>query len=91
MPFPVNEKYILQTEEKLGTKFPAAFRRIMMVENGGEVETPPDAWQLYPFLDMTDMKRIKRTCADIIRETNDAKKWHGFPDGAVAVGGRSGG
>ncbi|MHC4637625.1 MAG: SMI1/KNR4 family protein [Planctomycetota bacterium] len=91
MPFPVDEKYINMTEKKLGVKFPQAFRQKMMKDNGGEVETPPDAWQLYPFFDTSDKKRLKRTCNDIVRETASAKEWTGFPDGAVAIGSNGGG
>jgi len=80
MPFPINEKYIIATEEKLRVKFPESFRAKMMEKNGGEVETPPDAWRLYPFLDTSDKKRLKRTCNDIVRETTNAKGWIGFPE-----------
>ena len=91
MPFPVDEKYILQTEQKLGTRFPASFREKMMQDNGGEVETPPDSWELYPFLDVSDKKRLKRTCNDIVRKTVGAKEWDNFPQGAVAIGANGGG
>jgi len=86
MPFPIDEKYIVATEAKLGVTFPASFRSKMMADNGGEVATPPDAWQLYPFFDTSDKKRLKRTCNDIVRETASAKEWHGFPSDAVAIG-----
>jgi hypothetical protein len=91
MPFPLDEKYITLTEKKLGVKFPRTFRLKMMKDNGGEVETPPDAWQLYPFYDTRSKKRIKRTCNDIVRETSNAKEWPNFPDGAVAIGSNGGG
>ena len=86
MPFPVDEKYIQQAEQKLGVRFPASFRERMMQDNGGEVETPPDAWQLYPFMDTSDKKRLKRTCNDIARETASAKQWDSFPQDAIAIG-----
>jgi cell wall assembly regulator SMI1 len=88
---PTEEKYIIQTEQKLGVTFPASFRKNMMRENGGEVETEPDAWQLFPFLDTSDKTRLKRTCNDIIRETASAKEWDGFPKEAVAIGSNVGG
>jgi hypothetical protein len=91
MPFPVDEKYIINAEDKLGVKFPQSFRQKMMNCNGGEVETPPDVWQLYPFFDTSDKKRLKRTCNDITRETANAQKWDGFPDTAVAIGSNGGG
>jgi len=86
MPFPVDEKYIVATEQKLGVTFPASFRSKMIKENGGEVDTPPDTWQLFPFYDTSDKGRIKRTCNDIVRETASAKQWAGFPSGAIAIG-----
>ena len=91
MPFPVDEKYIQQAEGKLGVKFPASFRERMMKDNGGEVESPPDAWQLYPFMDSSDKKRLKRTCNDITRETASAKQWYSFPPDAIAIGANGGG
>ena len=91
MPFPVDEKYILETEQKLGVKFPASFRDKMMHENGGAVETPPDAWDLYPFMDTSDKKRLKRTCNDIVRETTSARDTTGFPQDAIAIGANGGG
>ncbi len=47
---------------------------------------PTDTWQLYPFMDNSDKKRLKRTSNDIIRETASAKKWDAFPRDAVAIG-----
>jgi hypothetical protein len=86
MPFPLDESHIAIAETKLGVKFPPSFRQRMMRENGGEVETGDDAWQLYPFLDSSDKKRFARTCNDIIRETQYARSWDGFPSDAIAIG-----
>lgn len=86
MPFPVDERYIAQTETKLAVKFPNSFREKMMKENGGEIEAPADAWALYPFFDSSDKKRVKRTSNDIVRETENALKWDRFPVNAVAIG-----
>ncbi len=86
MPFPVDEKYIIQTEQTLRARFPDSFREKMKKENGGEVETPPDVWNLYPFFDTSDKKKIKRTSNDITRETESAKEWVGFPEKAIAIG-----
>ena len=91
MPFPIDEKYILETEEKISLTFPESFRKKMMVSNGGEVETPPDAWELYPFWDKSNKKRLSRTCNDIIRETDSSRKWVGFPEKAIAIGANGGG
>jgi hypothetical protein len=58
----------------------------MMKDNGGEVEIPPDVWTLYPFMDTSNKKRLKRTCNDITRETASAKQWVSFPEDAIAIG-----
>jgi hypothetical protein len=87
MPFPVDDKYIVQTEEKLAAKFPNSFEEKMKLENGGEIETPPDVWLLYLFFDTSDRKRLKRTTNDIIKENKSAQEWTGFPNNAVAIGG----
>ena len=90
MPVPVDERFIRATEEKLGVRFPLSFVARMLDENGGEVEAGPPGsdwcWQLFPFLDTSDKKRLKRTCNDIVRETDESKRWTDFPPNAVAIG-----
>src|SRR5436309_2189484 len=87
MPFPLDPKYIREAEEKLSTTFPSMFRGRMIRENGGSVEAAADEWQLHPFLDSSDKKRIARTCNDIVRETKRMREWPNFPAAAVAIGG----
>lgn len=92
MPFPVDVKWITQTEQKLGVRFPASFVTAMSRINGGSVEMRIDEFQLFPFLDASDRKRLQRTCGSIDRETASARKgWHGFPPDAVAIGANGGG
>jgi len=92
MPFPVDAKWITQTEEKLGVRFPASFVTAMSKMNGGSVRTRIDHFDLFPFLDASDRKRIQRTCGSIDRETATARKdWCGFPPDAVAIGANGGG
>ena len=92
MPFPVDEKWITQAEEKLGVRFPASFVTAMSRLNGGTVQTRIDHFDLFPFLDASDRKRIQRTCGSIDRETTTARKdCHGFPPDAVAIAGNGGG
>lgn len=87
MPFPVEAKWITQTEEKLGVRFPASFVTAMSKMNGGTVRTRVDQFNLFPFLDASDRKRIQRTCGSIDRETNAARKdSFSFPPAAVAIG-----
>lgn len=85
MPFPVDEIFIKQTEEKLGVEFPSSFKAKMMRDNGGELATEEDDWQLFPFFDSSDKKRISRTANNIVRETEVAKKWPNFPAGCIAI------
>ena len=91
MPYPVDVKYVNEAERKLGVKFPASFVVRMVNNNGGDVAAWPDAWNLYPFLDTSDRKRLKRTCNDIVSETKKARTWPGFPADAVAMGANGGG
>ena len=85
MPFPLDEKYIIETEKELEILFPDNFKTKMMRENGGELGTEDDDWQLYPFFDKSDKKRISRTCNHIGLETKQAKKWMNFPPNAIAI------
>ena len=86
MAFPVELKFIEDTERKLGLRFPEPFRRKMQHENGGELSIPPDAWELHPFFDTSEKKRLKRTANHIAKETEVSRGWTGWPDGAVAIG-----
>lgn len=85
MPFPIDQKYITETENELGIVFPDNFKSKMMKENGGELITDADHWNLYPFFDKSDKKRISRTCNHIGLETKQAKKWGNFPANATAI------
>ncbi|MDM1347885.1 SMI1/KNR4 family protein [Myroides marinus] len=85
MPFPIELKYIVQTEEELGVLFPDQFKTKMMQENGGELTTKEDDWQVYPFFDRSDKKRISRTCNHIGLETKQARSWRNFPTNAIAI------
>lgn len=86
MPFPVDIKFVNEAERKLGVRFPPWYVNRMIASNGGELATPPDAWQLYPIFDTSNKKRLKRTCNDVVRETESARTWTGFPSNAVAIG-----
>lgn len=85
MPFPIVPKYIIQTEDELGILFPNRFKAKMIQENGGELSTKEDDWQLYPFFDRSDRKRMSRTCNHIGLETKQAKEWCNFPANAIAI------
>lgn len=85
MPFPVDIKYIIETEKELEIEFPESFKKKMIIENGGEILTDEDEWQLFPFFDKSDSKRISRTCNHIIVETKEAKEWNNFPENAITI------
>jgi hypothetical protein len=85
MPFPIDLKYIVEAENELGIEFPYEFKQKMIGQNGGELITEEDNWQLYPFFDKSDKKRISRTCNHIVLETKQAKEWNNFPDNAIAI------
>jgi hypothetical protein len=85
MAFPIDEKYIIESERGLNLIFPNSFKQRMMKCNGGEIIFKGNVWQLHPFFDKLDKKRISRTCNHIIRETIEAKKWAEFPQKAIAI------
>jgi hypothetical protein len=60
-------------------------------DNGGGIEVADDCWQLIPFLDSSDRKRLARTCNDIVRESAKMRDWHGFPPNAFVVAQNGGG
>ncbi len=86
MPFPIELKYIKETEKELGIEFPKVFKEKMREENGGEFYAEEEWWFLFPFFDKSEKKRISRTCNHIILETKNAMKWNGFPKNSIAVG-----
>ena len=86
MPFPLDVRYISETEKKLGATLPIDYVKRMLKENGGQVSALSDTWVLYPIFDPSDKRRLKRTCNDIVRQTQSAQEWTGFPIDAVAIG-----
>jgi hypothetical protein len=91
MPFPITVAEIAKTEAKTGFTFPLGMKSRLTKDNGGEVEVGGDCWQLIPFLDSTDRKRLARTCNDIVRETARMRGWRGFPADAFVVAQNGGG
>ena len=86
MPFPIEEKYIIETESELNVKFPTEFKTRMIKSNGGELITDELEIELYPFFDKSDRKKISRTCNHIGLETKNAREWNGFPENGIAIG-----
>ncbi|HQV52670.1 MAG: SMI1/KNR4 family protein [Flavobacteriales bacterium] len=85
MPFPVERRFIEDTERELGVQFPDAFKKKMMLMNGSEVSVASEVWQLFPFWDKSDSKRLSRTCNHIGLETKNAKSSLSFPAEAIAI------
>ena len=86
MAFPVDLRFVNEAEQKLGVRFPESFVNYMLKQNGGMVTADSDEWQLYPFFDSSDRKRMTRTASHIVRETMSARSWTEFPPEAVAIG-----
>lgn len=91
MAFPVDEKYIEKAESELGVRFPDSFREKMSRVNGGGVAVSTDDFELHPFFDTSDKKRLKRTCNSIVHETKTARQHYELPDGLVIIGNNGGG
>jgi hypothetical protein len=91
MAFPVDERFIEIAEADLGVKFPDSFRNKMMLSNGDGVEVLHDYFQLHPFYDTSDKKRIKRTCNSIVHETKTARERYGLPKDLIVIGSNGGG
>jgi len=86
MAFPVNEKYILETESKMGIVFPPIYRKRILTSNGREVTIGEESWKLFPVFDVSEKKRISRSANHIVLENNKAREWDGFPMNAIAIG-----
>ena len=91
MPFPIAPIEIAKTEAKTGFEFPLGLKSRFAKNNGGEIQLGEDCWQLIPFLDSTDRKRLARTCNDIVRETAKMREWRGFPADAFVIAQNGGG
>jgi len=87
MPFPVDKKYIEETQKSIGYIFPDDFVQKMIKENGGEIKTDEDRWHLFPFFDKSDRKRISRTSNHIEHELKNTRHYETFPANAVPIGG----
>lgn len=86
MPFPLDPECVVRAEQKLGAKLPPSYVAKMLQANGGSIEVDADEWELHPILDETDSRRLARTCNDILRETDQAREWEGFPQEALSIG-----
>lgn len=86
MAFPIEEKYILEVQSEMNVVFPLAFKKRMLKLNGGESIIMKQEFELYPFFDKSDNKRIRRTCNHIALETKNARECTGFSKNTIAIG-----
>ncbi|WP_237068442.1 SMI1/KNR4 family protein [Microbulbifer guangxiensis] len=87
MPFELPEDQLEITENELGARLPAAYRSSMLKSNGGHAYLGEDDWDFYPIKDVSDKKRISRTCNHILSETESCREFGYFPEGAIAIAG----
>jgi hypothetical protein len=87
MPFPIEDKYVIETEQLLGRKLPKWYKDRMMKDNGGEYSACDDDWELYPILNNASTQLISRTCNHVIKETGSAKEFPDFPKDALTIAG----
>jgi hypothetical protein len=85
MAFALHERFLADTESKLGARLPESYRVRMKKANGGELVLGEETWYLHPILDTTDRKRTSRTSNDVLRETASIKAWPEFPSQGVAI------
>jgi hypothetical protein len=85
MAFPTARRFIERAEEKLGHRLPEALARRLLDQNGETVEIGDVVWWLHPVADDSNPKRFKRSWDDIVRQTERARRWRGFPPTAVSI------
>jgi hypothetical protein len=83
--WPVEQKYIDEAQVALGVRFPRNFVARLRRLNGGWVSRNGETWEFHPVWDRSDRRRLSRTSNDIVRETQFARSWPGFPSDGVAI------
>lgn len=48
----------------------------MIKENGGRIDSDNYFFEIHPFFDKSDRKKISRTCNHIGLETKNTRKWN---------------
>ncbi len=87
MAHPISESEIEKTETQIGARLPSAYRESMKASNGKDnAVTDEDEWELHPIKDTSDRKRISLTAYDILKETESARDWRGFPKEGIVIG-----
>src|SRR5688572_27958975 len=85
MPFAVDIAFVRKAESRLGLEFSPSYIATILTKNGGSVDAADHSWEVHPIFDDSDKVRLKRTCNDVVYETNEARDWEGFPPNAVSI------
>jgi hypothetical protein len=74
MAFAGSEQVVAEAESRLGRRLPAAHRRRLIRDNGGEVSTADFDWTPFPVWDATDRRTIARTTNHIVRQNENLRR-----------------
>lgn len=85
MPFPLELRWVHAAEHHLGRRLPHGYVARMCRYNGGSIQVIGDSFDLFPILDASDRRRLKRSTNHIIDETKRMTGFPGFPAGALAI------
>jgi hypothetical protein len=72
-------------EKELGRQLPSTLRSRLLGDNGGDIRAAGREWQLHPVWDPTDRRTMRKTANNIAVETQAARAFPGFPEGALAI------
>jgi SMI1 / KNR4 family (SUKH-1) len=86
MPYPVDEARIAAAEVALGRRLPAWLRKRLAEDNGGELVSGEEVFQLYAVWDDSSPRTVRKTANHLVREQATWRGWERFPAGAIAIG-----
>ena len=76
---------IVEAERELGASLPASYKEAMNKNNGGEIPTEMDLWELYPLPGPGAREKAHQPSGDMVQETLERRTWPGFHEGAIAL------
>ncbi len=86
---------VARAEQELGKRLPPELRKRLLANNGGDVavEPWPELWTLYPVLDDSDRRGLRRTASHIVREQARHAELHrgDVPERATVIAENAGG
>jgi len=77
--------FILAVEKQLGIRLPSSYAEAMQRNNGGEIPTDEDLWELYPLPGAKAQLAGHSAVTDVVEETLERRERPSFPAGAVAI------